>query len=696
MRGPEVEDLLEGRSVAIDAAIWLYEAQCQQHLVKHFGKVGASVKIFFERCSRFLRKGVLPVIVLEGQGGGRSERRFGCARLGATFAAQGEVRQLLCSMGIPCVDAEGEAEATCAALTQAGVCDFVASSDFDSLLFGARRVLRSLHLADRSVGSECELWDSSQIDAVAGLDRDSLIAAAFMAGCDYDLRRGAGDELSSGSNGVRGVGVKQAMQTALELRRSGDTLSALVAMADGVQVDRSEASQLASQGGHCRGCKRCGHGNVSKKIHGKLGCSLCGTSVGCLPRIEEGSACECTYCVQVAAAGGKKRIAAARTLVRTASNASEDSSSSRGARAVVSQYRRHVRVRHPASGFYSWQAFDEAKLKVSLSSVYAQKAIPDKLQPLHFELCLRRIGSECPKQFLSSVRDLQDWARKANLRFCPLSAKRKVGSEGTPAPYVLVTWIASADDSRCPLVLSASVRRARMSLARDCRLLGQDSLRPCTLLAAWKTILTNCPEHIRRDQEALLSWGRDRDLDLIPVAAIALKPGKVKVWWRHCESGEHEAKVAVIVPSTEADTFGLVVSEKASAQKRPKSQQMAGNQRQITDFFRRPGAATQCTPSTQSQRPTADLSDGEREANEIQEGTLSPETPPRRIAAPQTPPRAGVADAVADAVKTPCKRKASDRIQYESLTPEPPRTRRRFQSDLLTNAVQHDASKPTP
>ena len=69
MKGSEVENLVEGCAVAIDAAIWLFEAESQHRLVKVFGKHGASVKIFFERCVRFLRKGVLPVIVLEGPGG---------------------------------------------------------------------------------------------------------------------------------------------------------------------------------------------------------------------------------------------------------------------------------------------------------------------------------------------------------------------------------------------------------------------------------------------------------------------------------------------------------------------------------------------------------------------------------------------------------------------------------------------------
>ena len=51
--------------VAVDAAIWLYQAQQQAALARAVGPQRAALKVVFERCSRWLRKGVLPVIVLE-------------------------------------------------------------------------------------------------------------------------------------------------------------------------------------------------------------------------------------------------------------------------------------------------------------------------------------------------------------------------------------------------------------------------------------------------------------------------------------------------------------------------------------------------------------------------------------------------------------------------------------------------------
>ena len=135
LSGQQVESLLEGCTVAVDAAIWLHEVQYQRDLVRIFGQDGVAVKVFYERCTRFLRKGILPVIVLEGRGGGRAAREFGSARLSNVFAPHAKLRALLSAMGVPYVDADGEAEATCAALAAYGHCEFAVSSDSDVLLF---------------------------------------------------------------------------------------------------------------------------------------------------------------------------------------------------------------------------------------------------------------------------------------------------------------------------------------------------------------------------------------------------------------------------------------------------------------------------------------------------------------------------------------------------------------------------------
>ena len=82
-----------------------------------------------------------------------------------------QVKQPAPLQGLPVFVAPGEAEATCAALDAAGLADACATADADALLFGARRVLCTLHLSVRAVlpcvwcvgavhGSESE-WSGS-------------------------------------------------------------------------------------------------------------------------------------------------------------------------------------------------------------------------------------------------------------------------------------------------------------------------------------------------------------------------------------------------------------------------------------------------------------------------------------------------------------------------------------------------------
>ena len=126
--------------------------------------------------------------------------------------------------------------------------------------------------------------------------------------------------------------------------------------------------------------------------------------------MSEGHQCECSYCDQVRAAGGIKRVESARSLARTASNASKDPSSSQGADAVVSQYKRHVQLRCPRDGGFQWRFVHEENLKLLLSGVYRAETIVGRIQPLLFEICLRRMVAECSKHTLSSLDLRRAWA----------------------------------------------------------------------------------------------------------------------------------------------------------------------------------------------------------------------------------------------------------------------------------------------
>ncbi|PNH00777.1 Flap endonuclease GEN 1 [Tetrabaena socialis] len=197
-----------------------------------------------------LRYGITPVFVLEGDAPdakmGRLQQRslargFGGAaggnRRGGPHDILGRrVVELLDLMGLPHVDAPGEAEAMCAALTAVGLADAAVTTDVDCLLFGATAVYKDLGLSmDTPRNNALE-----KVEAVEAAKRcfglrggggcaQALQAVALLAGCDYQV------------DGGRGVGVGGALDAVQAL-----TLGRQVGKGRGVGGERSRGGTAAA------------------------------------------------------------------------------------------------------------------------------------------------------------------------------------------------------------------------------------------------------------------------------------------------------------------------------------------------------------------------------------------------------------------------------------------------------------------
>lgn len=91
-------------------------------------------------------------------------------------------RQVLDHLGVPWLEAPGEAEAECVALEKAGVVDAISTKDGDALAFGGATVLlpenKTTHKG-RTVLPVCEF-------TAEAIKREDLVLLALMAGGDYD------------------------------------------------------------------------------------------------------------------------------------------------------------------------------------------------------------------------------------------------------------------------------------------------------------------------------------------------------------------------------------------------------------------------------------------------------------------------------------------------------------------------------
>jgi len=121
-----------------------------------------------------------------------------------------EAKRLLKLMGVPCVDAAGEAEAQCAQLAKDGLVYATATEDMDALTFGTPVLLRHLTFSEARKLPIVEI-KLKQALLDMGLTMDQFIDFCILCGCDY-------------TQAIRGVGPKSAYKL---IKEHGDIETAL-------------------------------------------------------------------------------------------------------------------------------------------------------------------------------------------------------------------------------------------------------------------------------------------------------------------------------------------------------------------------------------------------------------------------------------------------------------------------------------
>ena len=103
-------------------------------------------------------------------------------------------KHLLDLFGIPYIQAPSEGEATAALLTTTGHADVAASQDFDSILFGARKLVRNFTNSGRRklpnrntyIEIEPEIIDYRKNLEALGIPREQLIDVGILIGTDFN------------------------------------------------------------------------------------------------------------------------------------------------------------------------------------------------------------------------------------------------------------------------------------------------------------------------------------------------------------------------------------------------------------------------------------------------------------------------------------------------------------------------------
>ena len=246
----KLEDL-GGKIIAIDAynAIYQFLSIIRQPdgtpLRDSTGKITSHLSGLFYRTINLVEIGIKPIYVFDGipptLKAAEIERRkrikvealasyakatasgdtakmltFAQAATSMNDYMQEDNRKLLELLGVPWVQAPSEGEAQAAHMTKRGDADYCASQDYDSLLFGAPKLLRNVTISGRRklpnkkiyVDIVPEVVELSKTLSYCSLTYEQLVDVAILIGTDFN------------PDGIKGLGPK----TALKLIKQYGTL----------------------------------------------------------------------------------------------------------------------------------------------------------------------------------------------------------------------------------------------------------------------------------------------------------------------------------------------------------------------------------------------------------------------------------------------------------------------------------------
>ncbi|XP_046297263.1 flap endonuclease GEN homolog 1 isoform X5 [Marmota monax] len=203
---------LSGKTIAVDLSLWVCEAQSVKKMIGTVMK--PHLRNLFFRISYLTQMDVKLVFVMEGEPpklkadvmNKRNQIRYGPSgkawsqKTGRSHfkSVLRECLDMLECLGVPWVQAAGEAEAMCAHLNASGQVDGCLTNDGDAFLYGAQTLYRNFTISTKDPHIDC--YTMSSIKSKLGLDRDALVGLAILLGCDYLPK------------GVPGVGKEQALK----------------------------------------------------------------------------------------------------------------------------------------------------------------------------------------------------------------------------------------------------------------------------------------------------------------------------------------------------------------------------------------------------------------------------------------------------------------------------------------------------
>jgi len=234
---------LAGKVVAIDAYNTIYQflssirGPTGEPLANSKGEITSHLSGLFYRNANLLMENIKPVYVFDGKANelkmaeilrrsqlkkeatekyqlaieeGRTEdaRKYSTRTAVLTDKMVEESKKLLSYLGIPYIQAPSDGEAAAAYLTKCELAFAAASQDYDSILFGAKKLVRNLAISGKRkvpnrnvyVDVEPELFEYDKLLQEIGLTQEQLVDVGILIGTDFN------------PGGFAGIGPKTALK----------------------------------------------------------------------------------------------------------------------------------------------------------------------------------------------------------------------------------------------------------------------------------------------------------------------------------------------------------------------------------------------------------------------------------------------------------------------------------------------------
>lgn len=241
---------LSGNSIAIDGYNIIYQflttirGPTGEPLMNSRGKITSHITGLFYRNINLLNNNIRPIYVLDGkppqlkstlikkrkeireknqekyqkameEGDQEQARRYAHSMIKINEGIINDVKKILDLMGIQCIQAPAEGEATVAYMNELDLVNYAVSQDYDSLLFGAKRLCRNLTVSgkrriprtNRYMNVEPEIIELKEFLRINEINREQLVDIAILIGTDYN------------PNGFTRIGPKTAIKNIKKYKR---------------------------------------------------------------------------------------------------------------------------------------------------------------------------------------------------------------------------------------------------------------------------------------------------------------------------------------------------------------------------------------------------------------------------------------------------------------------------------------------